>query len=93
MLGDGAGVHTQRAGLGNKPEPWAVSVCGLLFPSATKYVCGLHRCSISFLSPSFKSHCFANQLRELVFPVLDPRAGGPKVLFEPLAPQEGSPSL
>ena len=48
--------------------------------------------SLSLLQPSCKSHWFSNQLRELVFLVLDPRAGVPNMWFKPLTPQGGSPS-
>ena len=80
------GVHAQTAGLGNKPEPWAVSICCRLVPRCNQ-VCSLHRCSISFLWPSFKSHWSSNQLRGLVLPVLDPSVGAPTCYLNPSLPR------
>ena len=59
----------------------------LCFRWVSKCVCTLHEWSLGFLQPSCYYHWFSNQPRELVFLVLDPRAGVPNMWFELLTPQ------
>ena len=74
-----------EAVVGNQPESWAVSICFLsLVMRVSKNVCILHEQSLDFLQPCCQSYWFSNNLRALVLPLLDPRAGGPRMWFKPL---------
>ena len=71
------------------------SICCLCAKSGSKQVCAcVHwERSLGFSQPSVKPHWYSNQLRWFVFLVLDPTAGLPNILLEPITPQRGSPSL
>ena len=79
-----------RVGGGNWPEPWAVqSASPTLRREVSKCVHSLHELSLVFLQPSCESHWFLNQLRGLIFLVLDPRAGPPIRGLDASIPREG----
>lgn len=69
---------------------WQFSICCLHAWTGSKqiYAYALQEHSLSFLQPSGKPHWFSNQLRGLVFPVLDSRAGVPKLWLKPLLQKE-----
>lgn len=85
-------------GLGHALEGWGVgigqspgqfqSASPALRRVVSKCVHTLHEWSLGFLQPSCKSHWFLNQIRELIFPVLDPRAGPPICGLDPSIPRE-----
>lgn len=87
MLGDGWGALSDSWSGKNARSPGQVSICCRLVPRCNQ-VCSLHRCSISFLSPSFKSHWLANQLRGLVCSCWTPVLGPQSVIWT-LASQDG----
>ena len=52
-----------------------------------KHVSALHEWNLGFFQLSCYSHCFSNQLRGLIFLVLDHRPGVPNKWFKLLTPQ------
>lgn len=66
------------------------SMISMLGLGASKSVCVLQEWSPGFLHLSIMPHWFSNQIMELDFPVLDPRAGMPNMWLKSLAPQGGS---
>ena len=63
------------------------SASSTLFLGVSKCIHDFHKQSLSFLQPLCMSNWFSSQLRELIFLVLDPRAGVPNLCFKHCTPQ------
>lgn len=74
---------------GNWPESQPVSICFLCLVSVVnKCVYNLHEKSVGFLQPHCQSHSFLNQLKALIFQVLDLRPGVPSMCLNYSLPKE-----
>ena len=77
--------HSVQTGVFSGPvtgkwlEPQVFSICILYLVLGSKQVgtCALLQWSLHFLEPFYKSHWLSNQLKGLIFPLLDCKAGVP----------------